>query len=703
MRSPAERYLRELAEIYATGAGVKELSYYGPLARLIDEVGRNLKPRVRCIMSLANQGAGMPDGGLFTAEQFERLGDAEPRGGQRPARGVIEAKSPTEEVSKTILSAQVQQYWRQYRQVLVTNFREFVLIAEDADGKPAPVEHFALAPSATELWQAARHATATANAIGERFLGFLERAIRRRARIADPHDVAWFLASYARDAKGLLEAATPGSLAIVRKALEESLGIHFEGKKGEHFFRSSLVQTLFYGVFSAWVLWAKAHPPADKSARFDWRTSAELLNVPVLRRLYYEMAEPGQLQELGLARLLSLAGDMLNGVDRAAFFDAFKQSEAVQYFYEPFLRDFDPELRKDLGVWYTPTEIVTYMVARVDRVLREELKIAAGLADQNVMILDPCCGTGAFLVQVLRVIAGTLRAQGGDALIASDLRRAAIERVFGLEILPAPFVIAHLQLGAFLQEWGAPLDAKKKERAGVFLTNALTGWETPRGAKKQLAWEEFTREREAADDVKRERPILVILGNPPYNAFAGVSPREEDGLVSPYKVGLQDEWGIRKFNLDDLYVRFFRLAERRIAEKTGRGVIALISSYSYLGDASFVVMRRRFLGEFDAMWFDCLNGDSRETGKLTPDGKPDPSIFSTEQNREGIRVGTAIGLLVRRLDGSAREGERRAQHVRFRQYWGVLLQGASRARGPARAARLVQRQLHGPPRVSHRA
>jgi hypothetical protein len=135
--------------------------------------------------------------------------------------------------------------------------------------------------------------------------------------------------------------------------------------------------------------------------------------------------------------------------------------------------------------------------------------------------------------------------------------------------------------------------------------------------------------------------------------------------VEPYKEGLISEWGIKKFNLDDLYVRFFRLAERRIAEMTGKGVVCYISNFSYLGDPSFVVMRQRFLNGFDMLWFDCMNGDSRETGKLTPDGKPDPSVFSTEYNREGIRVGTAIGLMVRKVSRSAQPV------VRFRQFWGV--------------------------------
>ena len=132
-----------------------------------------------------------------------------------------------------------------------------------------------------------------------------------------------------------------------------------------------------------------------------------------------------------------------------------------------------------------------------------------------------------------------------------------------------------------------------------------------------------------------------------------------------YKQGLISDWGIKKFNLDDLYVRFFRLAERCISENTGKGVVCYISNFSYLADPSFVVMRQRFLQEFDRLWFDCLNGDSRETGKLTPEGNPDPSVFSTQYNKEGIRVGTTIGLMVRK------EVRNKNIDVYFRHFWGV--------------------------------
>lgn len=244
-----------------------------------------------------------------------------------------------------------------------------------------------------------------------------------------------------------------------------------------------------------------------------------------------------------------------------------------------------------------------------------------------------------------------------------------MKRVFGFEILLAPFVVSHMQMGLLLQNLGAPLSDTSHERAGVYLTNALTGWE-PLDAEKEKAFQaifpELREEQTEARKVKQKVPILVILGNPPYNAFAGTATtKEERDSVATYKEGLIKKWGIKKFNLDDLYVRFFRMAERRIAEQTGRGVVCLISNFSYLAEPSFVVMRQRFVGEFDRLWFDNMNGDSRETGKRTPDGKPDPSVFSTEYNKAGIRVGTAISLLVRK-----RERDEKAL-MRCRQFWGI--------------------------------
>lgn len=672
--NPLETYLREIHEIRSSGEATAETSYYGPLRNLLNEIGKTLKPKVRCIINIKNREAGLPDGGLFTPDQFQKPTEAEPLPGQIPGRGVIEVKSTAEDAWLTAAGEQVSRYWGKYRQVLVTNLRDFLLIGQDAEGRPVKLESYRLAASEADFWREAAHPRRMATAHGERFTEYLKRVMLQAAPLATPKDVAWFLASYARDAKARIERVALPALDTLRNALEEALGLKFEGTKadpdkGEHFFRSTLVQTIFYGVFSAWVLWSKKHPPTDLKNKFSWREATWHLHVPMIKALFEQLSMPSKLEPLGLVEVLDWTETCLNRVSRADFFAQFEEGHAVQYFYEPFLEAFDPKLRKDLGVWYTPPEIVQYMVARVDTVLRQELDIPDGLADPRVYVLDPCCGTGAYLVEVLKSIHVTLQAQGGDGLVAHKVKLAALGRVFGFEIMPAPFVVAHLQLGLYLQNLGAPLAeetaTKKGERAGVYLTNALTGWEPPRGPKKQLAFPQMEEERDAAEEVKRDKPILVILGNPPYNAFAGLSAEAEKILVEPYKEGLVSRWGIKKFNLDDLYVRFFGLAERRIAGMTGKGVVSYISNFSYLSDPSFLVMRQRFLGEFDGLWFDCLNGDSRETGKLTPDGKPDPSVFSTEYNREGIRVGTAVCLMVRQ------EGRRETPTARFRDFWGV--------------------------------
>jgi hypothetical protein len=657
-----ESFFTDLRDTHVSGVGVKETSYYPYLSNLLNLIGKKLKPTVRCIIHPRSIGAGLPDGALITTDQKSKADDPL-ADGLIPSRGVIEIKAPDEDLQDVAGSEQIAKYLNKYGLVLVTNLREFVIVAR-VDGQATALEAFTIAPSEKAFWKLIGNPKKLTETIGDSFNEYLTRVLLQAAPLTAPKEVAWFLASYARDAKARIDgqADLPG-LATLRTALEQALGLKFTGEEGEHFFRSSLVQTLFYGVFSAWVLWCK-RPTTGPKDKFNWHEAAWSLHVPMIKTLFEQLATPTKLQSLGLEEVLNWTQTALNRVERSAFFSNFEEHHAVQYFYEPFLAAYDPVLRKRLGVWFTPPDVVRYMVARIDKVLREQLQVANGFADPNVFVLDPCCGTGAFLVEVLRQIETTLKANGGDALTAEDIKSAAMERVFGFELLPAPFVVSHLQLGLFLQNLGAPLSDKLHERVGVYLTNALTGWNPPKGPKQKLMFAEMEEERDAAEVVKRDKTILVVLGNPPYYAFAGVSPEEEQGLVEPYKEGLAAEWKIRKYNLDELYVRFLRLAERRIAEMSKRGIVCYISSYSYLSDPSFVVVRKRLSGEFNYAWLDCLNGDSRETGKLTPDGQPDPSIFSTEYNREGIRLGTAVGLF-------AKTGGAQPVTVRYREFWGT--------------------------------
>ena len=615
-----------------------------------------LKPKVFCVGELADQGAGHPDFGLYAAKQLQK---GRPRQGQVPERGVVEVKSAGDDAWLTADGDQASRYWSRYRLVLVTNTRDFVLLGEDAVGRPAKLETFRLADDAETFGRRLETPRAFAREVGAGLGEYLCRALSHQAALAEPKDLAWLLASYARDGLARVEAAGDApQLKAVRSALEEALGVRFEGQRGDRFFCSTLVQTLFYGVFSAWVLWARQIP--RPRGRFNWREAVWHLRAPVLRALFHQLSGPGRLQPLGLVEVLDWTAAALDRVDRPAFFARFNEGEAVPYFYEPFLEAFDPGLRKQLGVWYTPTDVVRYMVARVDKALKDDLDIADGLAAENVYVLDPCCGTGAYLAEVLRRIAANLEGRGLGALTGARVKQAALERVFGFEIMPAPFVVAHLQVGLTMQDLDAALLDDGNERAGVFLTNALTGWEPK--TTKPLPFPELEEERDRAERVKRDTPILVILGNPPYNGFAGMAVDEERELSDAYRTTRH----VRRpegQGLNDLYVRFFRMAERRIA-KTGQGVVCFISNYSWLDGLSFTGMRERYLEAFDAVRIDCLNGDKYKTGKVAPDGSPDPSIFSTEGDPVGIQVGTAITTLVRKAD-LAPAGE-----VGFRHLWG---------------------------------
>ncbi|MCY4331038.1 MAG: N-6 DNA methylase [Cyanobacteria bacterium MAG CAR1_bin_15] len=660
-KDPVQTYFERMAEIRSTGGATSETSYYSALENLLNELGKPLKPQVICNGQLRNQGAGHPDFGLYSKNQCSKN---TPQSGQGaiPERGVIEVKPLGDNSWQTAQGSQATKYLNQYGLVLVTNYREFRLIGEDDNGRPVERECFRLADDEPTFWSMAAHPATTARQQGAYFREFLQRVMMHAAPLARSEDIAWLLASYARDALTTLEEKEGATLAPLRTVLETALGMKFQDEKGEHFFHSTLVQTLFYGIFSAWVIWVKQD---TSNSKFDWKSAGYTMTVPMIRSLFEEVAKPSRLEPLDLMDILDRTGEALNRIDRTAFFKTFDSGEAVQHFYEPFLEVFDPELRKTMGVWYTPREIVRYMVERVDRILRSELNIADGLADENVYVLDPCCGTGAYVIEVLRKIEKTLRAKGEDALIGQDVQEAARKRVFGFEIMPAPFVITHWQVGNLLADLGAPMNTEKRERPAIYLTNALTGWEPPSGPKAELPlFPEMEQERDQAEDVKRNVPILVVLGNPPYNAFAGTSPEEEAGLVEPYKEGLQDQWKIKKFNLDDLYIRFFRIAERRIAA-TGQGIICYISSYSYLSDPSFVVLRKNLLRQFNHIWIDSLNGDSRETGKRTPSGEPDPSVFSTTYNKEGIQQGTAIGLFLKDAQGASKAT------VACRDFWGT--------------------------------
>lgn len=234
LEKAVEEYLKNLRQARSLGAGVAERSYYPILADLLNAIGDDLRPKVLCLSELADTGAGHPDFGLFTRNQCQK---GEPRPGQAPERGVVEVKPLADETWVTADTRQVSDYWDAYRLVLVTNYRDFSLIGEDESGRPARLEGFRLADNEKAFWDLAATPQKAARQIGRGFGEYLRRALTQSVSLREPKDVAWFLASYARDSLQRVEdAGHLPALESLRKALEDALGVSFEGGKGDHFF-----------------------------------------------------------------------------------------------------------------------------------------------------------------------------------------------------------------------------------------------------------------------------------------------------------------------------------------------------------------------------------------------------------------------------------------------------------------------------------
>ncbi len=245
-----ETFLSDVSAIRASGAGVPETSFYAPLSNLLNAVGTSRK--VLAIFQLQNRWED-PDAGLFTHDQLrgrKSHGAEDPWAGQVPSRGVIEVKPPSQDLQDTIKSDQVERYWERYGLVLATNLRSFVLIGRAPSGTASVLERFDLAGSEAEFWALAARPHASAADLEDRFVEYLRRVMLHAAPLSAPRDVAAILAAYAREAAIRIKTADLPALEGLRSALEQSLGLKFEGEKGDHFFRfDPYPDTLLWSVF----------------------------------------------------------------------------------------------------------------------------------------------------------------------------------------------------------------------------------------------------------------------------------------------------------------------------------------------------------------------------------------------------------------------------------------------------------------------
>ncbi len=302
------------------------------------------------------------------------------------------------------------------------------------------------------------------------------------------------------------------------------------------------------------------------------------------------------------------------------------------YFYEDYLKAYDPAMRKSRGVYYTPPPIVNFIVRAVDDVLKGSFGISDGLADhRRVTVLDFACGTGTFLLEVFQRIFDNI---GGPNCGRADpiVREHILQNVFGFEYLIAPYTIAHLKLSQYLKDQNHPL--KNDERLQVFLTNTLE----PVEPQANFLLPAISSEVEAAQTVK-DRDILVIVGNPPYSAHSKNRGSWITAAIERYKMVDGRPFGEKKHWLHDDYVKFVRFAQMKM-DAVSEGIVGVITNHSWLDNPTFRGMRQSLMSTFDQIYVLDLHGNAKKKERA-PDGSKDENVFDIEQ-------GVAISLFVRR-------------------------------------------------------
>lgn len=577
--------------------------------------------------------------------------------------GFVECKDVDEDLKKSEKTDQIKRYLGSLSNFILTNYLEFRYYQ---DGDLKLTVHLAEADQKGKL-----KVLPNAEKDIQALLGvFLDN----KWEIHTPKELAHYMAHVAK---------------LIRETITRALQAEGrEGKLHDQFeaFRKVLLhdltpaqfadmyaQTVCYGLFAA-----RCNVAEKDVSKFDRRSAAWDIprTNPFLRTMFDQMAGPDLDESITWAvdHLIALLRDADVPLILRDFGKATKREDPVVHFYETFLAEYDPKMREARGVYYTPGPVVSYIVRGVDQILKTDFGLKDGLADNTlidwevtdpktgkkeikrvhkVQILDPATGTGTFLHAVIQHIYERFESEGRKGQWSGYVREHLLPRLFGFELLMAPYAVAHMKLGLLLQQTG--YDFASDERLNVFLTNTL---------EEAMFHSDVLFERIIADEaneasrVKKDVPVMVILGNPPYSGHSAnkswqyVTFRKKNGAHQRKKVRtfigdlMQDYYkvdgkplGERNPKwLDDDYVKFIRFAQWRI-ERTGHGVLGFITNHGYLDNPTFRGMRQSLLDSFDTIYVLDLHGNTKRK-EAAPDGSRDENVFDIQQ-------GVAIGIMVK--------------------------------------------------------
>ena len=578
--------------------------------------------------------------------------------------GHIECKDVGENLDAAERSEQLKRYRGALPNLILTDYLEFRWYAEGELRETARLGRF----DSSGAYTAESGGGDAVRALLDTF------SAADHATIDDPADLARRMAGKTRLLRDTIRRILedddePAALGELLASYREVLISDLDADE----FADLQAQTAAYGLFAARCL--HDGPPKD----FTRQSAVFAQTTPFLSDVLTRVAGPNA--DARIAWIMDDLALLLARADMAAVLEDFgkstQQEDPVVHFYEDFLAAYDPRLRELRGVYYTPKPVVSYIVRSVDRLLHDEFGLADGLADTatveveaadgetrtspRVLILDPAAGTGTFLREVVSLVRRTIAEKGLGGAWPDYVREHLLPRLFGFELLMAPYAICHLKLAIEIGGEQGAFAMPEGERLNVFLTNSLE--EAHEGATGPMFAAEIAREAREADAVKRDHPVMVVIGNPPYSGHSANRGeyirnllRAEERISSFFMVDGQPLGERNPKWLNDDYVKFIRFAQWRI-DQTGEGVLGFVTNHSYLDNPTFRGMRQSLMGTFDEIRVLDLHGNSKKR-EHAPDGGQDENVFDIQQ-------GVAIGIFVKR----AASGDDRAR-VFHADLWG---------------------------------
>ncbi|MDT0646974.1 type ISP restriction/modification enzyme [Zunongwangia sp. F260] len=572
--------------------------------------------------------------------------------------GYIEAKDVGKDLNSKVYKEQFSRYRNALDNLIITDYLWFqffqngelvheIKLAEIDNGKIIPV---------TENFQQFEN-------LIKNFCSFIGQTIKSAKKLAE------MMAAKARLLQNILENAITSdeetqentSLQGQFHTFKEIL-IHDLTPKG---FADIYAQTLAYGMFAA-----RLHDPTLED--FSRQEAAELIpkSNPFLRKLFGYVAGPDI--DIRIKPTVDNLADVFRATNVEQLLKNFGKStqtqDAIIHFYETFLAEYDPKLRKARGVWYTPEPVVKFIVRAVDDVLKTEFNLPQGLADTSktkikvntdvadkrsatgykqtekevhkVQILDPATGTGTFLAEVVNYIYSK-KFKAMQGAWSGYVEQHLIPRLNGFELLMASYAMAHLKLEMLLRETG--YREESSQRLNVYLTNSLEEHHKDTGT---LFSNWLSTEANEANHIKRDTPVMCVIGNPPYSGISSNNGKWIADLIEDYKYVDGEHFNERKHWLNDDYVKFMRYGQHFI-EKNGEGILAFINPHGFLDNPTFRGMRWNLLKTYDKIFTIDLHGNAKKN-ETAPDGSKDENVFD-------IMQGVSINILVKNGKKKAKE------------------------------------------------